>query len=93
LRICREGTPRISKRGKNVYLYLEYRDGKNIINKYIGQQNSLKAKSIMEKVAQRVRYEKLLKETKSALKDVRKVLRRSVIHASGFVHGRKTGIM
>ncbi|MBN1761037.1 MAG: hypothetical protein JW863_22100 [Chitinispirillaceae bacterium] len=69
------GTPRIQQRRNKNYLYLEYRDGDRVVHDYIGPQESDKAKEVLEKVAQRRRYEKLLKETKSALKDVRKVLR------------------
>jgi hypothetical protein len=69
------GTPRIQLRRNKNYLYLEYRDGDRIVHDYIGPQESDKADDILEKVAQRRRYEKLLKETRSALKDVRKVLR------------------
>lgn len=69
------GTPKIQQRRNKDYLYLEYRDGGKIIHDYIGPQDSEKAKDILEKVAQRKRYEKLLKETNTALKDVRKVLR------------------
>lgn len=69
------GTPRIRLRRKIKYLYLEYRTGEKIKHSYVGLQDSQKAKDIMEKIAQRKRYEKLLKETKSALKDVRKALR------------------
>ncbi len=69
------GAPRIRTVRKRNYLYLEYRQGKQVIHVYIGPQDSDKAKDIMEKVEQRRRYEKLLKETKLALKDVRKVLR------------------
>jgi hypothetical protein len=69
------GTPRTRKMRKKKYLYLEYRDGDRIVHDYIGPQEGEKAKNILEKVAQRRRYEKLLKETKSALKDVKKALR------------------
>jgi hypothetical protein len=69
------GTPRIRQMRKNKYLYLEYRDGKRIVHDYIGPQNSEKVKDVLAKVAQRRRYEKLLKETKSALKDVKRALR------------------
>jgi len=69
------GTPRVLQRRNKNYLYLEYRDGSRIINDYIGPKESDNAKKILEKVAQRKRYENLLKETKSALKDVRKALR------------------
>jgi hypothetical protein len=69
------GTPRIRQMRKKNYLYLEYRDGDKVIHDYVGPQESEKTKNVLEKVAQRRRYEKLLKETKSALKDVRKALR------------------
>jgi len=69
------GTPRIRQMRKNKYLYLEYRDGDRVIHDYIGPQDSEKATGVLEKIAQRRRYGKLLKETKAALKDVRKALR------------------
>ncbi|MDD5673832.1 MAG: hypothetical protein PHC61_06705 [Chitinivibrionales bacterium] len=69
------GTPRILKRRKKNYLYLERRDGDQVVHDYIGPQDSEKVKDVLDKIAQRRRYEKLLKETKSALKDVRKALR------------------
>lgn len=69
------GTPRIQQRRNRNYLYLEYRDGDRVMHDYIGPQDSDKAKEVLERVAQRRRYEKLLKETKSALKEVRKALR------------------
>jgi hypothetical protein len=69
------GTPRIQQRRNKSYLYLEYRDGDRVVHDYIGPQDSGKAKDVLEKIAQRRRYEKLLKDTKSALKEVRKALR------------------
>ncbi len=69
------GTPRVQRRRNKKYLYLEYRDGNRVIHDYIGPLGSDKAKDAMEKVAQRKRYEKLLKETRTALKEVRKALR------------------
>jgi len=69
------GAPRIRQIRNKKYLYLEYRDGKKVVHDYIGPQDSEKTKDILEKVAQRRRYEKLLKETKEALRDVRKALR------------------
>ena len=69
------GTPRIQQRRNKNYLYLEYREGGRVVHEYIGPQNSDKSKQVLEKVAQRRRYEKLLKDTQSALKEVRKALR------------------
>jgi hypothetical protein len=70
-----QGAPRIRQMRTKNYLYLEYRDGKRVIHEYIGPKDSNKAKDVLEKVAQRRRYEKLLKQTTAALKDVRKALR------------------
>lgn len=70
-----KGTPRILQRRNKNYLYLTFRDGTRVINKYIGPQDSSKSKEIMDQVAQRKRYEALLKETQQALKEVRMALR------------------
>ena len=69
------GTPRVQQRRNKKYLYLEYRDGDRVIHEYVGPEESDKAKEVLEQIEQRRRYEKLLKETKSALKEVRKALR------------------
>ncbi len=69
------GAPRIRHVRNRIYLYLEYREGGKVVHKYIGAKESKKAIDTLEKIAQRRRYENLLKETKSALKDVRKALR------------------
>jgi len=69
------GNPRLQSRYHKKYLYLEYRDGAQVINKYIGPHESDQSKEILEKVAQRKRYEKLLEQTTAALKDVKKALR------------------
>jgi hypothetical protein len=69
------GAPRMQQRRNKNYLYLEYRDGDRVIHEYVGPEDSDKAKEVLEQVEQRRRYEKLLKETKSALKEVRKALR------------------
>jgi hypothetical protein len=69
------GAPRIRQVRKRKYLYLEYRRGNHVVHEYIGPEDTEKAKKTLEQVAQRRRYEKLLKETKHALRDVRKALR------------------
>ncbi|MBD3420142.1 MAG: hypothetical protein GF398_08505 [Chitinivibrionales bacterium] len=69
------GAPRVLQRRNKNYLYLEYRDGNRVIHEYVGPEDSDKAKEVLEQVEHRRRYEKLLKETKSALKEVRKALR------------------
>ena len=68
-------TPRILQRRNKSYLYQTYRNGLRVINNYIGPPDSVKSKEIQNQVAQRKRYEALLKETKAALKEVKKALR------------------
>ena len=69
------GVPRIRQIRKRKYLYLEYRRGGHVVHEYIGPEDTEKAQNTLEQVAQRRRYERLLKETKGALRDVRKALR------------------
>jgi hypothetical protein len=70
-----QGTPRIRQVRQREYLYLEYRDGQRVIHQYVGPRESPKAQQTLDKVAQRKRYQQLLKQTEAALKDVRKALR------------------
>ncbi len=72
------GTPRLFKRRNTQYLYLQYREGKKVIQKYIGPHGSDTARVVLEKIEKRKRFENLLKETKDALKEVRKALRGKV---------------
>ena len=69
------GAPRMQRRGDTEYRYLQYREGGQVIHKYIGPKASPKAHNVLEEISRRRRYEKLLKETRSALKEVRKALR------------------
>jgi hypothetical protein len=69
------GTPRFQRRRNKKYLYLEYRDGNAVVHDYIGPEGTEKANKILEEVARRRRYEKLLKEAQEALKEVKKALR------------------
>jgi hypothetical protein len=70
-----QGTPHVRQLRKKSYLYLQHRKGKRVIHDYVGPADGEKAKEMLEKIDQRKRYEKLLKETRSALNDVRKALR------------------
>jgi len=57
------------------YLYLARRDGSKVVYDYVGNAQSDKAKEVEELVNKRKQLESLLKETKEALKEVKKVLR------------------
>jgi hypothetical protein len=69
------GAPRIKHIGNRDYLYLERREGKKVIDKYIGPADSEKAKAIMNEINQRRKDMESLKRIKKDLKDVKKVLR------------------
>ena len=74
--------PKGSLREKQIrnrdYLYLVHRAGEKIVYKYIGTSNCDRAKEVRLQIEKRKRFERLLKETKLALKDVKKVFRGKV---------------
>jgi hypothetical protein len=69
------GSPRIKHIRNRDYLYLAWRKGKKVIYDYVGAADSEQAKKIIEEVKKRRRFESLLKDIHSSLKDVKKVLR------------------
>ena len=73
-----KGTVSIKKRNKKEYLYLAKRRNGKVRFGYIGPVNSEKACKIMEQVKLRKNYEVKLKQVKSDLKEIEKV-----------IHGRK----
>lgn len=70
-----KGTLRKKRLRHQDYLYLAHRDGPKVVYDYVGNAGSDKAKEIEELVNKRKRFEALLKETRQALKEVKKVLR------------------
>jgi hypothetical protein len=70
-----KGAPRIKRIRNGNYLYLERRVGSKVVDEYIGAADSDKAKKVLEKIKKRKRLANLLKETRQALKDVKRVLR------------------
>jgi hypothetical protein len=63
------------KRQDKVYYYLAYRDHSKVKFEYLGKEESEKYKEVSQKVAQRLRYEKKLKESMESLKEVEVLLR------------------
>lgn len=70
-----QGSPRIKHIGNKDYLYLEKREGKRVVYKYIGVVESKKACDIMVSVKRRKKDQEALKRIRNDLKDVKKVLR------------------
>jgi hypothetical protein len=73
-----QGAPRVKHLRNKDYLYLARRKGDKVIYDYIGAAGSEKAKNILEQVAQRRRYAKLLHGIHHDIRDVKKVLRGKV---------------
>jgi hypothetical protein len=73
-----QGTIRIKHLRNGAYMYLASRQGKHVVDRYVGPATSRKAKETARLVEKRKRLQALLKETKTALKDVRRVLRGKV---------------
>lgn len=73
-----KGTVSRKKRNKNEYLYLASRQGAKVKFDYIGSVDSEKARKVMDQVNMRKTYESKLKQVKSDLKEIGKV-----------IHGRK----
>ncbi len=70
-----QGAPRIKHIGKKDYLYLERRNGKRVLYKYVGAANSKKALEVIDSVKRRRKDIEALRRIRKDLKDIRKVLR------------------
>ncbi|MCK4695670.1 MAG: hypothetical protein KAT74_07895 [Candidatus Cloacimonetes bacterium] len=62
------------KRSNKWYFYLAYRDGKKIIFKYVGKENSSKVISLDKAICKRRKLEKRLRDIKKDLKDIKRGL-------------------
>ena len=63
------------KIGNNEYFYLNYREGKKVISKFLGKAESFDAAELREKIARRKELEKLLKKLHSEQKQLEKELK------------------
>ena len=63
------------KIGNNDYFYLNYRDGKKVISKFLGKADSYDETELREKIEQRKKIEKLLKKLHSEQKQLEKELK------------------
>ena len=66
----------VSKKERNgkFYLYLTYREKHKVISEYIGNWESVKAKSVIKQIEQRRILEKKLKKVKKNLQELKRVL-------------------
>jgi len=70
-----KGTVSKRKRGRQVYLYLIYREGKKVITQYIGNLDSDKAQFIKQRLADRKELESKLKRINKDLLELERTLR------------------
>jgi hypothetical protein len=70
-----QGAPRIKHIGSRDYLYLERRDGRKVVDHYIGPADSAKAHKVLESVKKRRQDMQALRRVRRDLKEVRRVLR------------------
>ncbi|MGE0084497.1 MAG: hypothetical protein AB7S75_08745 [Desulfococcaceae bacterium] len=69
-----KGSISVKKRGQKKYLYLAYRQKKKVISEYIGPAESEHSETIIKKINIRKNYEIKLKQVKTDLKEIEKVL-------------------
>jgi hypothetical protein len=70
-----KGSARVKHIRNGDYLYLTHRVKNRVVDDYVGPADSAKAKETLREVEKRKRVQSLLRETRQALKDVRKALR------------------
>ena len=63
------------KIGNNEYFYLNYREEKKVISKFLGKADSYDETELREKIEQRKKIEKLLKKLHSEQKQLEKELK------------------
>jgi UDP-N-acetylenolpyruvoylglucosamine reductase len=68
------GSISIKKRNQKEYVYLAYRQRKNVKFEYIGSIFSEKSKNVVKKVRLRKEYEIKLKQVRKDLKEIEKVI-------------------
>ncbi len=69
------GSISIKKRGNNEYLYLAGRARGKVRFRYIGKADSPEANEIRAEVEKRKKYQKLLRQARQNLKELKRVIR------------------
>ncbi|MBN1550653.1 hypothetical protein JW979_04255 [bacterium] len=68
------GSISLKKRNNQVYAYLVYRDRKKVKFVYLGKENSKKVIEVSRHIETRKENEKLLRQAKANLKEIKKAL-------------------
>lgn len=76
-KICEypRGSLQVKKRGHQFYCYQLYREHQHVKSLYIGKKDSQASKAFSAKIEKRIGYERKLKETKSKLAKLLRILR------------------
>lgn len=61
--------------GNHQYYYLNYRDRSRVVSKYLGKLDDKKAEAMKKQVAERKRYEDLLRKLRNEEKFITKAIR------------------
>lgn len=70
-----KGSIYIRNIGNHQYIYLNYRDGKKVISKFIGKKENLNIEALQIQLEKRKEYKLLLKKLKQEQKELLKVLK------------------
>ena len=62
------------RRSNRFFYYLAYREGRKVIFKYVGKENSSRVISLNEDIQKRRKFEKRLRDIKRDLKDINRGL-------------------
>ena len=61
--------------GEHQYYYLNYRDKSKVVSKYLGRLDAVNAEDMKKSIAERKRYEDLLKKLRNEEKFIEKAIR------------------
>lgn len=66
----------LRKIGNQHYYYLNFRDGKKVVSKFLGKENSFDLESLQKQIARRKELIQLLKRLKNEQKELEKELKK-----------------
>ena len=71
-----KGSVFLRKIGNQQYYYLNFRDGKKVVSKFLGKENSFDLDSLQKQLARRKELMQVLKRLKTEQKELEKELRK-----------------
>ncbi|MBQ8681140.1 MAG: hypothetical protein IJ530_15520 [Treponema sp.] len=71
-----KGSVFLRKIGNQQYYYLNFRDGKKVISKFLGKENSFDLEGLQKQIARRKELQQILKRLKTEQKELEKELKK-----------------